>query len=346
MSMSAIGRIGAKLANLTLPQPLSRAVGVFRRGFSNSPTAYKPLSSQSARVEQAPKAQSQPQRANSEMRAKFEAARRGTTFSEVTAFLDYVHGRVQIPAGEMPDNTLSDVVYFALSKECFTTEEIDDVLKNVEGAKWSKADAIVLEVLKQIGTEQLEQTEVPPPPRDQKTLMREMATSTEYLPIKKTIDSLAEYFSLNLPPDRQKSDAKFRLGVLDEFYKMMKSQDQRSEFFIDDKALADFVENAKRKSVAPEGRGAIVLEALTDIAEVRSTINEIVHEIEENRLPEKHRNNDDKFNDLIDGALKEKGPKGKALREFVKKAAGVVQHLEGRHEAVLRKMHFKSKSLW
>jgi hypothetical protein len=77
---------------------------------------------------------------------------------------------------------------------------------------------------------------------------------------------------------------------------------------------------------------------------IGKTLNDIVRDIER-QLPAKHKNNDKKFT-ALSGALKARGMNRDDLKFFVKTAKGMAPNLEGRPLAVLRKMHFKSKSLW
>ena len=268
MSMigATIGSIRAKLGNS--PEPMHRVLGKFKQLFSNSPTAYKRLSSIDVRTEQPPpKAKSQlPPGADREMRAKFEAARNGNTFFDVTAFLDYVKQRVKraLP-DDMPtdDDTFRQIVHYLLSKQGFTKEEVGDILKQVAGVELSKRRAIVLEALQQSAIS-TPAPEMPLPPevekmkdlREIETMIRQtLINGTKVGGVREKINDLARYFEQKLSPDEQKNVFKFEFNVRKELMSL----------HLDGQVLAKFVEKAQGVTITDK-HSAIVLKVMDQLA--------------------------------------------------------------------------------
>lgn len=266
MSMigATIGSIRAIFGNLTPPEPTPRASGKFRP-FNNSPNAYKRLSD--VRTEQPRKAESQlPPGADREMRAKFEAARKGNAFLDVTAFLVYVKQHVEraVPDG-MPvdDNTFRQIVHYLLSKQGFTKEEVGDILKQVAGVELSKRHAIVLEALQQsvISTPA---PEMPLPPEVEKMkdlreieamIPQTLINGTKVGGVKEKLNDLARYFEQKLSPDEQKNVFKFEFNVRKELMSL----------HLDGQVLAKFVEKAQGVIITDK-HSAIVLKVMDQLA--------------------------------------------------------------------------------
>jgi hypothetical protein len=273
MSMigATIGSIRAIFGNLTPPEPMHRALGKFKQWFSNSPTAYKRLSSTDVRTEQPPpKTESQlPRGADQEMRAKFEAARKGSTFFDVTAFLDSVQHYVK-RKGDVPkelwsdDDRFREIVHFALEKkQPFTKEEIGDILKQVAGVELSKRRAIVLEALQQSAIS-TPAPEMPLPPEVEKMKdLREMEAlipqmlliGTKVGGVEEKINDLASYFKQKLSPDEQKNDRLFETNVRKELMSL----------HLDGQVLTKFVEKAKGVTITDK-HSAIVLKVMDQLA--------------------------------------------------------------------------------
>jgi hypothetical protein len=259
--MSIVGAIRSIRVILAESAPIAsvrNAWRTFKSGFGNIPS--QPLASRNVQAAPKPGGNKALSGANPALPAKPTLA----VVKEVTDFLHYVTGRVRHDQPQNDDQFTAGAHLF-LNQE-YTKQELGDVLTKAQwlkkNADWLKFDghhALVLEVmheqyqrLQALGAPGVENSEAL---RAAQALIPEwLAKANKPEQVEGLIRTLAICVEEKLPPDEQKNDSRFELGVKRELIRLG----------LDRAALAKFVDKAGGISFDPHG--AIVLKVMGDLA--------------------------------------------------------------------------------